>query len=478
MARLRHSIAISFLVLFTAFSIGAQTNGFQCQLITLPGKGMPARFIDMGQDNRADLLAVDSVAKHLLIYRQRASGFTNAPDQMIDLPPHTAWIASYPMEAGNGCGLLMSTATGVVYYRQNGGTFESEPRTLIKSDQIFTNDELPFLISLGTNAAIPMISATQARLYRRNEAAEWTSGPPVALEGKRGNWAGSRNAWTLGANSSHSLNIRQSIRATPEETGDEKPENEAIAKLMAEMKKAGPMNQPQTLHLDLNRDGRTDFIVWQALGANIDYRTDVYIFLRGEDGKLPGRPTQALHCQGIPIPIRSTQEASPIGDLRGDGAYELVLIEPNVTFISKSTLVDMLLTRGVDLALTVRTFNHGAFSRSPDATIPISVVLSWYGMGQWPFFIDGDFNGDGKVDLVVQRSSDEWNIFFSTNDGHWFKPQPAMKFKMPSAGYFERHYLEINDLNGDGRSDIVVRDMDDPRLCIFLTQPQPTKGNP
>ena len=83
-----------------------------------------------------------------------------------------------------------------------------------------------------------------------------------------------------------------------------------------------------------------------------------------------------------------------------------------------------------------------------------------------------------RPDLVVQRSSGEWNIFGSTNDGHWFKPQPSVSFELPMKGYFERRHFEIADLNGDGRSDIVSKDMDDPRLVILLSQPPFAKGNP
>jgi hypothetical protein len=64
-----------------------------------------------------------------------------------------------------------------------------------------------------------------------------------------------------------------------------------------------------------------------------------------------------------------------------------------------------------------------------------------------------------------------WNIILSTNDGRWFEPQSALTFETPTQGYFQ-----FNDLNGDGRSDIVLRTWDEPRLFIFLSQPQRTKG--
>src|SRR5580698_8032464 len=83
-----------FLLLFLAVQvIGEDADGFLYQTITLPAKAMHTQFADLNGDGRSDLLAVDSHGKQLLIYRQRASGFTNIPDQIIELPLHTAWIA-------------------------------------------------------------------------------------------------------------------------------------------------------------------------------------------------------------------------------------------------------------------------------------------------------------------------------------------------------------------------------------------------
>ena len=469
-------IAACLLAFLGVTGFGAETNGFQCQMITLPAKAMPSRFADLNHSGRCDLLVVDPVARQLLIYRQRSSGFANAPDQTIALPPRTAWIAPYSVERSTNLDLLMATATGLAYYRQTGGVFEAEPRPLIHADQIFTNDDSPSLLPVLTNTAIPVISASQAWRYQPTGASAWTSGPPITLQPNHNSWSGSRNAWTLGLNSSHTLDIQQSIRSRPDEADGDKPENDTIAKLLADMKKAGPWNQPQIARVDLNRDGQMDFILWQVVPDS--FRTEVYVFLRDAAGQLPERPTQVLHGRGVPIPIGSLREATPLADLKGDGAYELVLLEPDIRIISASGLVDLALSRGVEVTLTIRSFKDGAFSRGANASIPLTVLLSWYGSRQWPFFIRGDFNGDGRPDLVIQRSSTRWEIFFSTNDGRWFQPQPAMTFEIPMPGYFERRYFEIADLNGDGRSDIVSHDLDDPRMFIFLTQPNLRKENP
>jgi hypothetical protein len=84
---------------------------------------------------------------------------------------------------------------------------------------------------------------------------------------------------------------------------------------------------------------------------------------------------------------------------------------------------------------------------------------------QWPFFICGDFNNDGRPDFVVRRSTAQWDILFSTTDRSWFASRPAMSLETSMPGYFE-----MSDLNGDGRSDIVLREVDGPRMAVFLTR--------
>jgi len=174
--------AKTLLVFLAANTVRAASNDFQYQMITLPVTGSDFRFEDFDKDGRSDLFAVDPVNKKLLIYRQRTFGFTNAADQVIGLPPQTAWVSLCDVDTHPGLELLMSTGAGLFYYRQNGGVFEEERRSLIKTDQVFTNDDAPVLVSLATNAAIPAISANHAVLYQRNNSFEWGPGQPSDFE--------------------------------------------------------------------------------------------------------------------------------------------------------------------------------------------------------------------------------------------------------------------------------------------------------
>jgi hypothetical protein len=449
------------------------------RLITLPdGAGEPL-FADIEGNGRCHLLVMDPVAKTLLNYRQRAEGFTNAPDQIIALPPQTAWVAVADIDPQPGLELVMSTATGVVYSRQDAGRFEAERHTLIQASQVFTNDDYPILTSLaagaaGINPLIPVIGAGQTVLYQRNQAYQWSPQPARPLTATQTFWQVNRDAegdsWALGSHPAQDFYLQQSFRVTAESKRDGKPENAVIQKLLSDLKKNAAAWPPHTYARDIDGDGQPDLLVWQVSGQ-LDSKTDVYIFLRGTDHQLPDRPTQILHGRGFPIPLGSTGQPVPVADLEGAGQPELVLLEFDYGLASASGILQRVLSHGLDCSLTVRAFHQRAFSGRPDASVPVTMILSAQILDDWTTFIQGDFNGDGRPDLLVRRSDTQWNIFFSTPDGRWFVPLPAMTFHTPVSGY-----IEIKDLNGDGRSDVIWHDPAKHGLTIFLSPPRPPKG--
>jgi hypothetical protein len=470
----------AILLMFLAVNAGrAGPVELSRQTITLPPNAGEPLFVDIEGTGRCNLLVIDPVEKKLLNYRQRPDGFSNPPDQAIPLPPQTAWVALCDVDAHPGLELLFSTATGLVYSRQNAGLFESERHTLIEASQGFTNFDFPILSRLGankagTNVLIPVISAGQAVLYHRNSAYEWSPGPPLALDVKQTAWHIDLNPWSdlwaLGPNPARSLSVQQFFPAKPDPKRDEELENEAIRKIIDDIKKGPGAFPPRTVRMDVDGDGREDLVLWHVSGK-IDVKTDIYVFLRGADQKLPERPTQILRCRGFPIPTGSTSKVSPVIDLKGDGKCELVLLELKTGITSASGLVDTMLSHGFDWALTIRSFHHGAFSRSPDASVPVRTSLLSEFSFEWPVFIQGDFNGDGRPDLLVRGLGTQWNIFPSTTDGRWFAPQPAMTFDEPGRGY-----IEINNLNGDGLSDIIWHDLQKPNLSIFMSPFHQAKG--
>jgi hypothetical protein len=411
------------------------------------------------------------VENTLWVYRQRASGFEAMPDQAIVLPPQTAWIALCSVDAHPGVELVLSTAGGLFYLRQNNGVFESLPRTLVAAAQVFTNANSPRLIRFDgpqnqANAQLPVISAGQAVWYERKDG--WNPGPPLPLHLDAASWREEQGGWMMGGNPSHTLQVRQDfrLRKNPDLRAARKAEDEHVSKMVEEPAKPGRAWTSGIQRIDVNGDGREDLVLWRIVG-DLEPRTDVMLFLRGTDGQLPERPTQVLHCRGFPIPVGPGGALSPVCDLDGDGVGELVLVALKTTVTSWSSVVEMLLTKGVDCVLTVRTFRKGAFSRSADASIGVTTMVPSEETGMHEFFlIEGDFNGDGRRDVLIQRSLTQWEILLSTTGAGWFAPAARLAFEAPADSSFQ-----IQDLNGDGLSDIVAQVPGEPRLLILLSEP-------
>ena len=452
--------------------------------ITLPAGANAPLFADIDGSGRCALLVIDPVARTLWNFRQTPAGFSRAPDQIIPLPPETLWVAVGDIDAHPGRELLMSTATGAFYSRQDAGRFETERHTLISAHQDFTHCDEPPLTMMGTNAAIPIVSGKEVVWYHRNPADEWSPGSAEKLESNPAAWSLDPEfwygSWALDGHPAHKLRVQQSWQA--KSAAPEKPdlENDAIRKIVASMKKTAHANPPEVEYGDFDGDGRPDAVVWQVSGFP-DYRTDLYLFLSSlnrspapgaGDAKLqlPVEPTEVLHCRGLPIPMGSSRHWSPLHDLHGDGIDELVLIEFKTSVLSYGGLLEAVLSHGLDWALTVRTLHHDGFSHSPDGSVPVTAFLPGEAIGGWPFFFQGDFNGDGRPDLVVRRSDTRWDIICSTTDGRWFDPQPAFALTVPPQGY-----VEIKDLNGDGLSDFIWHELDRPELLIFMSPSPPPK---
>jgi hypothetical protein len=468
-------LALPCLILLWLSAGAAAPPPYRSQEIRIPTAAKswhfwpPSGFADIDHKGRYDLLAVGWVENRLWIYRQQASGFPGTPDQALELPAQTAWIAPRDVAPAPGDELLFSTATGLVYLEQAGGLFDPRPHRLIAASQVFTADTPPVLalrtnLIDAANTTIPVITADQVVPYQRTRGGQWHPASPLALKPTQAQWLTLQQDWTFAGRPSYHAQLRQVFRTHSETNQQKKAEHPTLAKFIEETKKEPPWQLHGLEYEDLDGDGREDVAAWQCSG-DLNITTQIIMFLRGADGHLPEPPTQVLRCRGLPVAHGPRQELSPICDLDGNGTRELVLMAPKTTITSWSSLVDMAVSRGVDWALTIRTLRGGAYAHSPDASLEISTALPEERGFQDLLWIEGDFNGDGRRDVLVKRSAREWNVFLSAAGGRWFDRKPGLTFEIPFEGLFD-----IRDLNQDGISDLVAAPWEEPRLLIFLSQ--------
>lgn len=212
--------------------------------------------------------------------------------------------------------------------------------------------------------------------------------------------------------------------------------------------------------IDLNGDGRTDLIKsarttdpWFFAGTRTG-KAVVGIHFADERGQVPAEPQQVFRKD-------DSMAALPVVDVDGDGHPDLVL--GSAPFDSREGLRKMITTRQIEVNLRFHFWRPGTgFGKEPDCRARVLIKMDEHAVflsqSLHEYFercvnLGGDFNGDGRKDLLARDRSGHASVHFFISREKGFSREADLTFSCPET----IHWLQPEDLNGDSVSDVITR---------------------
>ncbi|HZU99514.1 MAG TPA: hypothetical protein VFF73_22585, partial [Planctomycetota bacterium] len=222
---------------------------------------------------------------------------------------------------------------------------------------------------------------------------------------------------------------------------------------------------------DLNDDRRVDGAV-----THVGTGTTRIFLNSDKPAEAWGAPARVVRAKGITF-------LSFFVDLDGDKREDLIL--PRMDKVGIWSIVKAFVTGSVPVEAQFFYQRKDApreacfpdepdFQRSFD--IPIAIHSKGDGLDVGTSVIvslDGDFDGDGLKDLVNRTDNDKIAIYPGLPDRRGVAEKPAVELDIRNTDDFRFILPFVDDLNGDGRADLVLRyvgwERKDDRVTIFVS---------
>ena len=224
--------------------------------------------------------------------------------------------------------------------------------------------------------------------------------------------------------------------------------------------------------VDINHDGKADLIQSSFLDEAFfvpgmrSGKVLVGIYLADDSGRIPSTPQQVFRKY-------DWSTALPMVDVDGDGYMDMAL--GYIPINAREGFRKAVTAEQVDLTLKFHFYRpNTGYPTEPDCQR--DVLLQFHN----EFFftqerrlyyeqllsLNGDFNGDGKKDLLVRDEKKAISVYFFVSREKGFNREADLKFNCPEM--IDR--WEIKDLNGDGVSDLVVKLQEGDGYRVFVSQ--------
>ena len=179
---------------------------------------------------------------------------------------------------------------------------------------------------------------------------------------------------------------------------------------------------------DFNMDGKPDFVVANA-GSN-----NVTILLGDGKGKF-------VQAKGSPFPAGNSPNDICIADFNGDGKLDLAIANHEAKYLT------VLLGDGL-----------GGFKSAQGSPVAVLSRPHTHGVAC------GDFNNDGKLDLVTD-SWGENRVTVVLGNGSGGFSSPGSQFAVGKRPY---QRVRVADVNADGNADIITTNLEGDNVTVLL----------
>lgn len=200
---------------------------------------------------------------------------------------------------------------------------------------------------------------------------------------------------------------------------------------------------------DFNGDGKTDVLL-----QGVDAGRNTLLLLANGQGGFSRQDITGLYLMGVDA-WAGNQRYMATGDFNGDGKTDVLL--------QGST------TDNETLLLTAE--GSGGFNDK-------QTITNLYGMSgsswsaQYERLVTGDFNGDGKTDILLQGASTgrPTLLLMADGNGGFIKKDITTSYNMSDDAWASnQRYMSTGDFNGDGKTDVLLQGAIENSNTLLLT---------